>query len=239
MISAEYLTHQPRPFLQTAECLFNTKNFNWLSKVILRSSFQVQLKDYRAFHLFGKGDILVLAGTSTAGKSSIISSLKQIKDRLVHGLDTQSYEMAFAYLKTDHHEDYAFLNSVLMPKKHEMHLMHAILWSIYVFKPDVSEENQARAKEKGNYLNPLVQKAIRGIPLRRETLMLDRVLTFSINGYNSILDVIEIDSIFQHLINRRYHAPLRMALVYCPFRLLTERIVERTEKLLKAGSSIN
>jgi hypothetical protein len=54
-------------------------------------SFKAQLRDYNHFHQYGMGDIVVLVGTSTAGKTSIIQALKQLEsDRLEDGCDLRS-----------------------------------------------------------------------------------------------------------------------------------------------------
>jgi ABC-type phosphate/phosphonate transport system ATPase subunit len=55
---------------------------------IMARSLKAHFADFNAFHSFGKGDIVVLVGTSTAGKSSIIRALKELEpDRLEDGGD--------------------------------------------------------------------------------------------------------------------------------------------------------
>lgn len=59
-----------------------------LQNIFMENSFKTQITDYQHFHRWGKGDIIVLAGTSTAGKSSIVQALKRLEpDRIEEDLD--------------------------------------------------------------------------------------------------------------------------------------------------------
>jgi hypothetical protein len=62
---------------------------------VLDDSFRAQFRDYTHFHQYGMGDIVVLAGTSTAGKTSIIKALKKLEaDRLEDGGDLRSEDIS-------------------------------------------------------------------------------------------------------------------------------------------------
>ncbi len=53
-----------------------------------KRAFDIAMASYQFTHLFAKGDIIVLAGTSTAGKSSIVKALKKLEpDRIEEDLD--------------------------------------------------------------------------------------------------------------------------------------------------------
>jgi len=69
-------------------CLSSEKAITRLQNIFMESSFKAQIADYQHFHRWGKGDIIVLAGTSTAGKSSIVRALKQLEPgRIEEDLD--------------------------------------------------------------------------------------------------------------------------------------------------------
>lgn len=203
-----------------------------LAERILAHSFAVQFKDYQTFHHFGKGDVIVLLGTSTAGKSSLIKSLREIEPkRIEHGIDLASRLEALNYLENNYKEEYEFLQSVLQPKKDGMNILYAIFNRSFYFKENVSENDKAHAQKLAMKLSEQIDKNINK-PLI-DCKMLDEVVEFSMCGKSSVFDIIEIESVFRHIINRRFHAPIRIALVYCPFHLLSERIAERNKKALE------
>ncbi len=76
----ELVVYQPRPTIQSL-----------LEKAVdetYRRSLEAQRADYGHFHRWGRGDVIVLAGTSTAGKSSIVESLKRLEpERIEEDLD--------------------------------------------------------------------------------------------------------------------------------------------------------
>lgn len=203
-----------------------------LAKRILAQSFDAQFKDYTAFHHFGEGEIMVLLGTSTAGKSSIISSLKKIEpERIEQGIDMASCQQLLDYLEFAHHEDYVFLQSVLQPKDNDIHILDAFFGKKFPFKQNISELDQSKARE---LVDKLTKQIDEDIPFpQMEGKMLDEVISFSVCGKASIFDVLEIENVFRHVLKSNFHAPIKIALVYCPFKLLTERMAERNRKALE------
>ncbi|WP_316353473.1 DEAD/DEAH box helicase family protein [Candidatus Trichorickettsia mobilis] len=69
------------------KCIFlNESIVNYL---LMESSFQAQLAEFHYFPCYvGKGDFILIAGTSTVGKSSIVKALKELEpDRFEEDLD--------------------------------------------------------------------------------------------------------------------------------------------------------
>ena len=99
---------RPQPLLLTAHPQANA--ISQMARRVLEHSFEVQLADFGAFQRFGKGDIVVLLGTSTAGKSSIISALRQIEpNRLEQGIDLACDSLMLGYIQTHFPDEYRFL----------------------------------------------------------------------------------------------------------------------------------
>ena len=66
--------------------LYMHENLKARMQSVMNDSFKAQLLDYKNFHQYGMGDIVVLVGTSTAGKTSIIKALKQLESMYWSGL---------------------------------------------------------------------------------------------------------------------------------------------------------
>ncbi|HEV8052495.1 MAG TPA: hypothetical protein VGP47_08370, partial [Parachlamydiaceae bacterium] len=67
------------------------------------------------------GEVFVLVGTSTAGKSSIIYELiKQNPEMVERGVDLAYVSIPFAYLNKHHPKEMAYLESMIEPTKDEI-----------------------------------------------------------------------------------------------------------------------
>jgi predicted ATPase len=127
-----------KPFKLT--CLIN-----WAIENVYKTSFEAQLSDYRAFNFFAKGRVTIIVGSSSAGKSTIISLLKdKLNNPFVYGLDHQSSEMGLNFV---HNQKNQILHSVLKKRTDKMQFLHAILWGIFDFKEEAEvEKRKLRAK---------------------------------------------------------------------------------------------
>lgn len=183
-------------------------------------------------HLFRPADILVLCGSSTAGKSSIISALRRSDPNLLEsGGDLVSLQLFFNFLEKQNivpRNDYLFLKSVLTPRKNNLQILDAIASNHYTFKEGISIADKERAMQIAGRLKEALDPYMRDeVGPKHETIMLDQVLTASLNGKASVFDVIRMDALFQHIINK---APLKTAFVYCPVHTLMDRIAERNRQ---------
>ena len=113
MIEPTKPDHFPKALIPYTGETPQEKIYKHFAKSILNQSFSTQFADFKAFHHFGEGEIIVLLGTSTAGKTSIIKALKQIEpERIEHGIDLACRQSCLDYIEFVYPEDYRFLQSV-------------------------------------------------------------------------------------------------------------------------------
>ena len=71
-----------------------------LFQSLVENSFNVQFVDHKYFCKYSMGDVVILVGNSTAGKSSIIKALlQQETDRIEDGVDLQSEKIDLSNIK--------------------------------------------------------------------------------------------------------------------------------------------
>lgn len=221
--------------IQAGSILENKKKRAYCD-LILKMSFYVQIKDYSTFHCFGKGHVFILVGSSSAGKSTFIRNfIEKHRDTQVRGIDQQSFKMAISFIKIHYPNEVSFLNEVLESREDDLHLLHAALWDSYFFKKEVLEDQKIKTKGILKKLADLLRENIWGIPLKRECLLLEKVFLDSQKGKNTILDLLAVETIFHAQIRNRFLAPITIALVYCPFDRLIDRIKERNRKAIESG----
>lgn len=86
--STEVIVYHPQPL---ANAHIADSDVARKTDSVFRSSLRAQIADYSHFHRYWMGDIIVLIGNSTAGKTSIIQSLRQMEpDRIEDGVDLKS-----------------------------------------------------------------------------------------------------------------------------------------------------
>ncbi|CDR34572.1 hypothetical protein [Criblamydia sequanensis] len=221
--------------IKTGSILENKKKGAYCD-LFSKKSFCIQIKDYSAFHCFGKGHIFILVGSSSAGKSTFIQKfIEKHRDTQVQGIDQQSFKMAIEFIKTHYPDEVSFLNEVLEIREDDLHLLHAALWESYFFKNEVLEDEKIRTRQILKKIADHLRKNLWGIPLKRECLLLEKVFLDSQKGKNTILDLLSVETIFHALIKNRFIAPITLTLVYCPFDRLIHRIKERNRKAIESG----
>lgn len=187
------------------------------------------------------GNIIVLVGASSVGKSTIISALRQIDPQMVEeGSDLSGANYMYEFMEKNHErygvskEDWEHLHSVLVPRRDHWHIHEAVSKkegtkaSDYDFKPGVAKEDQERAIRTAVRLNRPVDEEARLVD--SDAVTMKKVLEHSKSGVNSVFDIMEIDKVSQHPVSQI--ASLKTVFVYCPFNTLAERITERNRKAL-------
>ncbi|MDP1608035.1 MAG: hypothetical protein Q8L98_01830 [Chlamydiales bacterium] len=72
-----------------------------------------------------------------------------------------------------------------------------------------------------------------------EPQMFDEAFERSRRGESVILDVLEVNAITDHMSMRNFNGPIRIALVYCPFHLLSSRMEKRNQEAEQKGHFSN
>jgi len=209
----------------------------------LEQSFKAQLADYENFHRPWDGSAVVLAGGSSAGKSTIIKALKNLDSRIVEeGSDLTGANSIYEFMETNHgqfgvtEEDWRHLHEVLEPRPDHWHIHEAVSKEMganpttYGFKPGTSAEDQERAIKTAGKLHGPVDECAKRTSEIADDLILNKVLGAVKSGKHVAFDMCNMDKIAQHPISQRTR--IKSVFVYCPFDKLTERLAERNRKAI-------
>jgi len=96
-----------------------------------------------------------------------------------------------------------------------------------------AEEAIQRIKDTGASFSAEESRDIRNTFNTIELEMFDDAFRHSRNGGTTILDVLNIDLLAQHILNRNFSGPLRAILAFCPFHLLSSRMEKRNKEALE------
>lgn len=192
------------------------------------------------------GKVVVLVGTSTAGKTSIISELLKHKPGMVErGFDLALTSVPLNYLNKHHSEDMAFLGSVIEPTKDDVGNSSYLLSYIDPpgkepnFKTGVSEKDKERYQEVVTRLCSILLEAIPGDTSEKYahsivTCMMDDVILESKSGHFVACDILEINEIALNTLKMQL-PNVQFALVYVPFQTLAERVITRNNEAISSG----
>ncbi len=220
------------------------KNLKDLFETIVDNSFEVHISDYKYFNKYFKGDVVILVGNSTAGKTSIIKALLQREsNRIEDGSDLRSINIDLMSLKIFCPHELEVLKRVM---KNDVAIPNAVFTKERLLKSDVSSQEKLEAEEaikriktKYNSFSP-EEKSIIEAPFRNlEFKMLDDAFENSRRGRNVVLDVLDLDNLSSHLLRREFKGPIRIILTFCPFSVLTSRIEKRNREAIQNGELSN
>lgn len=216
---------------------------------IINSSFMAQLSDYNYFHQYRKmGDIVVLVGTSTAGKSSIIKALKQLEsDRLEDGVDLRCYALDLKKLKKYCPNEIEVLENLM---RASLDIPKAVFaserfWKTGISPQEIMEGEKAiqsaiqLLKKTRDSFSPKELEEWRAFYRNMEINMFDDAFEYSRCGVNIIFDVLNIDILARHILARNFNGPIRAVLTYCPFHVLSSRMEKRNKEAVKSGELSN
>lgn len=218
---------------------------------VLDSSFKTQLRDYKNFKQCGLGgDIVILIGTSTAGKTSIIKALKELEpNRLEDGGDLRNQTRPAIFLKIL--KKYSPVDIEILSNLIEDPLDGNIADAINdkatcgvvaerLWKKGISNEEKMKGDEAIKRILVRIdsrtdEEKINQINAFENIIpeMFDDAFEHSRRGENIILDVLNIDLLAQQVLNRNFNGPLRAILTFCPFALLSSRMEERNKEALE------
>jgi hypothetical protein len=209
----------------------------------LNSSFQAQLQDYSHFHRYGMGTVVVLVGTSTAGKTSIIKALKQLLLGLKEdGGDLRCSAIDVKILQKYCPEEFEILKKLI---HNPLDIPGAVFSKERLWKKGTSLEREEgeRAiesiKKKWDSLSPEEKKKAQAAFKYMEEEMFDDAFEYSRRGGHVIFDILNIDSFVKHNLMRNFTGPLKVVLAFCPFRVLSSRMEKRNKEALESGQLSN
>lgn len=197
-------------------------------EALMKKSFELQKAEVRLLPLVGR--VTVLIGTSSVGKSSIISAMRASDTDLQEtGADLVGGDDTYNHFRKNCPNELAFLQSVLKPKPNQNHIHDAVADGLFNFKDSVSESDRLKAKA----LAPILMDSLKTLPkLSMEEFgfsVLDRAMQLSLGGKACVFDLITVDAIAKHALGRM---PKKVALVYCPIDVYVSRIQNRNRKAI-------
>ncbi len=211
---------------------------------VIDDSFKAQFRDYNHFHQYGMGDIVVLVGTSTAGKTSIIQAIKQLEsDRLEDGGDLRGLAIDLKVMAKYNPNEIEILLRVM---KTPLDVSKAIgsterSWKIGLSSNEKSEAEEAiqRINKTGDSFSAKEKEDIHSSFQNMELEMFDDAFEYSRRGGNIIFDVLNIDVLARHMLTRNFNGPIRAVLTYCPFHVLSSRMEQRNKEAIESGELSN
>jgi hypothetical protein len=211
---------------------------------VMDDSFRAQFRDYNHFRQYGMGDIVVLVGTSTAGKTSIIKALQQLEsDRLEDGGDLRCDVIDLKVMTKYNPNEIEILRRVM---KTPLDIPKAVgsierSWKTGITSQEKIEAEEAiqKIKERGEAFSSKEKEELNSLFQNRELEMFDDAFEHSRRGGNVIFDVLNIDILAQHLLMRNFDGPLRAVLTYCPFHVLSSRMEKRNKEAVESGELSN
>lgn len=246
------MTSFPDPVKSTALVVYNPQahplakaqaQMQEMQDLFMKKSFQTQVADYQSFHRSWSGSVVVLAGGSSAGKSTIVNALKSFDKGMVEeGSDLTGANFIYEFMGKNHlrfgvsNEDWEHLHSVLVPRKDNWHIHEAVSREIeakadaYDFKEGTSLEDRERAIKTAKALHGPVCEFAERTSKVVDSIVMDKVLEHAKSGKNAVFDILDIDKVADHPISQHTH--IKSVLVYCPFGKLSERLAERNRKAL-------
>lgn len=192
---------------------------------------------YAAKHLkqYGEGHIFILLGTSTAGKTSI---MRRLMEEVPNSIGTSMDEYG-----PDHDADLIREHAPELYAKMALAMEHSdIAYAVFAgagdavrWKENLSEEVIQNAKEALEQARQQIDSFPRVPFAVVESRMMDHIISASTKGKNVVFDIFDSNLFLEQMIQKNFYAPLKRGLVYCPFHILAERVIQRNVKALDFG----
>lgn len=224
--------------------LYTQENLQTRMQRAMDESLKTQFRDYNHFHQYGMGDIVVLVGTSTAGKTSIIKALQELEpDRLEDGGDLRSYFTSLKVMTKYNPNEIEILSKLM---KNPLDIPKAIGSKEFSWKTGITPQEKLEAEEAiqriqktGDAFSPKEKEEIDGAFKNSEFEMFDDAFERSRRGGDTIFDILNIDALARHLLTRNFNGPIRPILIYCPFHVLSSRMEKRNKEAMESGEFSN
>jgi len=187
------------------------------------------------------GEVVLLIGTSTAGKSSIISGLIQHESRFLEtGVDQAGVRILLEFFEKHHPDEMQHFKEILDINEPGLILDMIVGGLPPTFnnkatpsdKEQFSQEVQKMKATYDNYFPPDSD----GPWAMLENMMLDEVLLHAKSGTPVIFDALKTDSIATHVLFRDPAVKPKIVLVYCPFQDLSARVINRNKEAVASGN---
>lgn len=189
------------------------------------------------------GEVIILVGSSTAGKTSIISELIKQKPGMKDlGNDsTWAQDLPLKYLYKNHPDKMKFLESILEPTNNDD---HRYLYTYIDFDPNKRREPNfkidvdvdiGKYEETVAFLNAVI---LEKFPMEVEfelshiAYMMEEITVKFNKGKLIACDILQVNAKALEILTDQIPSA-KIALVYLPFKELAERIIQRNNEAIK------
>ena len=194
------------------------------------------------------GEVVVLVGTSTAGKTSIISELIKQKPGMVeYGVDLAFVNIPLNYLHTHHPKEMVYLERIIEPTKDEIgNPSYLLNYVEHEKKPTFKTDASISIEDKELYdgvVKRLFDSLCEAIPGNTGeeyahsivTRMMDEIILESKRGHPVACDILQINEVALNALGIQLPS-VKLALVYVPFQTLAERVIIRNNEAMSEGN---
>lgn len=188
-----------------------------------------------------KGNVIILIGHSSAGKSTIIEAIKRLEpERAELGGDRTPAERIYRYVAkhyTEHgisQEDWDFLHRSLKVERGDWQI-HKAMFGEFMFKPNLSDVDQLRVKKIATALREVLDRYFETHRDNPIGYTVHKSFQLAQSGTDVVFDVVKPEDIPPDSLSD--DLAIKRVLVYCPFHALSERVAERNRKAFDSGRS--
>lgn len=195
----------------------------------------------------GQAEVIILVGTSSVGKTSIIQEIKrQSQEREWKEFDSdlvgpKNFEAFWDQERKNlgiSEDDYAIFKAVLIPRENNMHLHHAIGEPAYldqnsVYKEGTTPEQKKIAINVANTLRDPTDRLFNQFSKDQFDVASREILLNAESGISTIIGVLDDSELFKGY--PKPNARVTTVLVYCSFQSLSDRIAARNNTALESG----
>lgn len=211
---------------------------------VMESSLKGQFQDYRYFNTRWKGEVIILVGTSTAGKSSLIQALKKLDPGLLEDGGDLRFDTTFWKIAQKFSPDE--IEILLKVLRNPLDIAKAMFSKERSWKAGVSVQEQEAAEEAIKRVHKNMeslsaqQKEKLEAPFKTlELEMIADAYAHAGRGGRVIFDVLRIDNFFTDKIFSSFNGPMNVVLAFCPFHILSPRMEKRSREAAESGEFSN
>ncbi|MCH9612926.1 MAG: hypothetical protein S4CHLAM102_14260 [Chlamydiia bacterium] len=202
----------------------------------LLQSLHAQFSDWNYFHRHLTGEVIVIVGTSTAGKTSIMNAFKQLAPEFTVGEGDRWGEKEDLNLLREYFPNQLSTLAHYFP----LQVLPRVIYSGQ--RPWKKEIDPEEAKTIERLILHLKQQVC-ALPVSKiapfdraaDLGLFDHAFEHARRGGNIIIDALAIEGFAKHAMWRRYNGHLTVALAYCPFSILPKRIAQRNQQAVETG----
>lgn len=198
---------------------------NLLHKLISFCQNQSYLKFLSYKKNENKGKMIILLGTSTSGKSTIINTISTVDpDILNFSIDLCFENKKADIIKTIDFDNYQTLISVL---KHSEIAKIIETNDKIKYQPNVTNLQKLQVERAIAHLREKIRKIDNLMPNDMFEMIFRNIVIAANNGDTLICDVVYPDVLYRYLFNKIVYGSVCIVLVYCPLLELSNRLSNR------------